>query len=107
MDETDPGRKRRNPAYTRADLQRWKTDMLLKRPVARHVEGKVQGVSLTAFDVRPSANGMHILVATGRGEEVMILLNPVLAAALRDGITKCGQEGNWLEDDGTIVVPDE
>lgn len=94
-------------AYTRGDLQRWKTDMLLKRPVARHVEGKVQGVNLVSCDIRPSANGLHILAVNGHGEEMMILLNPVLAAALREGITQCGRDANWLNEDGTVRVPEE
>jgi len=90
---------------TRADLQRWKTDMLLKQPVARHTDAKVQGVVLASFAIRPRADGMELLVVNKHGEEMMILLNPVQAAALRDGVTKCGTERNWLQSDGTVTVP--
>lgn len=93
------------PAFTRADLQRWKADMLLKRPVAPYVDGKVQGIDIVSLLARPSSNGMHVLINTSRGEEVRILLNPVVAAALRDGIFACGREAGWLKDDGKPTVP--
>jgi len=106
MNTPNSNGNRRAPAYTRQELQRWKADMLLKRPTTRHVEDMVQGVNLVSFDIQAAGNGMNMLVVNSHGEEMMILLNPVLAAALRDGITKCGQEGNWLEEDGTPTVPD-
>jgi hypothetical protein len=95
-----------NPAYTRAELQRWKTDMLLKRPATRHKGGKVQGVVIASLDVKPSGNGMHVLINTSRDDEIMMLLNPVVAQALRDGITQFGIEEGWLQADGTLTIPE-
>lgn len=101
MDET----RRPRSAYTRADLQRWKTDMLLKRPTQPRPEGLVSGLSIVSFVAGASRNGLYIQVADGHGEEHVILLNPVVAALLREAILAGGIEGHWLENDGTPVVP--
>lgn len=98
--------KRRPLAYTKADLQRWKLDMLLRAPPAPKTAGFVKGVNVVALRVCTSGNGIHLIVQDGTGGPPgIILLNPVVAAALRDGIAKCGSEGGWLEDDGTVTIP--
>ncbi|MGR3495407.1 hypothetical protein [Citreimonas sp.] len=92
-------------AYTRADMQRWKADLLLKRPVSQHTGGLVQGIQVVSLAVRPSANGAQLLIVNAHGEEAIMLLNPVLAAALSEGITKCGIEAGWMDEDGGAVTP--
>lgn len=98
--------KRKHPAYTKADLRKWRADMTLKRPVAKRETGLVQGVNLVSFDLGASANGAYIRMVNGAGDPPMtVLLNPVVATALRDAIITSGREGGWLEDDGSIVEP--
>lgn len=101
-----PKKPRRQPTdlpYTKADIQRWKTDMLLKRPTTRHTGDMRSGVQAVSFDIDASANGLRILVVNAHGEELPILMNPVLAAALRDGIFEIGQKSGWLAQDGTPI----
>jgi hypothetical protein len=98
--------KRRPLAYTKADLQRWKLDMLLKAPPTPKVAGFVMGVNIVALKINPSANGIHLIVQDGAGGPPgIILLNPVVAAALRDGISENGRKAGWLEDDGSVAIP--
>ena len=98
-------RQKPEAAYTRDELRRWKTDMLLKRPATRHTGDRVTGIRLVSVAISPSANGLQMLIVNAHGEEAMMLLNPVLAAALREGILECGQAAGWLDPDGAGVVP--
>lgn len=100
-------RPRRTMAYTRADLQRWKADMTLKRPLQPRPEGLVQGVNIVSFAAGPSGNGLWLQIADGHGEEHVILLNPVVAALLREQILESGLIGGWLDQDGQPTRPVE
>lgn len=98
--------KRKKTAYTKADLQRWKVDMMLKRPPTRPQAGLVKGINLVSFDLQASANGAYILMVNAAGDPpMMMLLNPVVATALRDAVNIAGREGGWLNEDGTVVEP--
>lgn len=95
----------RTPDYSRKDLQRWETDMLLKRPTTRHVGDPVEIDDCVCLDIAPLGNGMLVTIATRDGEERTVYLNPVVAAALRKGFSHCGFEGKWKDENGEPVAP--
>lgn len=100
--------KKPKPAYTKAELAKWNADMLFKQPVTRPQEGLVPGVNALSFLIGASANGAYLLINDGHGDRPMpILINPVVAAALRDGLDHVGRTAGWLDNDGAVVVPDQ
>ena len=98
--------KKAQPAYTKADLAKWNADLLFKQPASRPQGPLVKGVSIVSFRMGVSRNGAYILINDGYGDNDMpIMLNPVIAAALRDAIDHAGREGGWLDSDGNPVLP--
>jgi hypothetical protein len=94
------------PAYTKADLAKWQTDMLMKQPAAFASPGLVAGVEIVSFNLGTSRNGAYIVAAfDGGGPHVTFLLNPVVAAALRLAIDASGAGGGWLDSQGQPVIP--
>lgn len=105
-DGGQPFRKGTMPAYTRADLRKWRADMLLKQPGPIPTPALVKGVNIVAFTLGTSRNGAFLRVVDGTGgPPVTMLLNPVVAAALRDGIIASGKDGGWLDKDGNPTEP--
>lgn len=92
------------PAYSKSDLRKWRTDMTLLQPAPGAKDGLVKGVEIVAFVFGVARNGINIRVQDGSGgPPQMILMNPVVAAALRDAIDIAGQQGGWLDADGQPV----
>lgn|GEM_PF-3478196 len=97
---------RKPPDYTEAELRRWRADMLLKQPAIEVMPGLLRGIDLVSFSLGTSAKGAYIRIVGAAGDpEIMMVLNPVVATALRDAITTSGREGGWLEEDGTVAEP--
>lgn len=98
--------KRRNLSYTKADLARWKADMMNKQPGPPPAPGFLRGVDVASFSPWPAPDGITLrMVSTTGGEPFLVHLNPVVAKALREAILIAGNEGNWLDSAGDPVEP--
>lgn len=94
---------RKNQAYTRDDQRRWMADQTLRQPGPLPDFRLISGVDVVALRTGASANGAYVRIVNSHGEIQTLLLNPIVAAALRDGLIEAGRDGGWFDADGAVV----
>lgn len=96
---------RKHPAYSKADLAKWRMDMTMRQPPAPNGLPLIEAVQIVSFAFGDMDTGMLVVIKNAHNETQTLFLNPGVAEALRAAVLTAGQAGNWLNADGQVILP--
>jgi hypothetical protein len=102
--ENDMSEKRRNPAYSKADLKRWTADMTMRQPTNLPSSPFVNGAEIVSFACGDTDTGILVILRDANNNTQTISLNPIVAHALRAAILQCGKAGKWMDNSGQVMA---
>jgi hypothetical protein len=79
--------------------------MTLRQPAPPTGGPLMEGAEIVSLRCGEMDTGMLIVVRDRNNETHTMMLNPVVAHALRGLILQCGKVGNWLDEKGEIIRP--